>query len=100
MKKIYKICLVVLAVDLFSYWLLFHSGVVLPYINPTIEEYNKTLTSFPRDYGQSILWYSIHIPLSSLIGMINENFLVLAILQYPLILLGINAIITKRQKKT
>lgn len=95
MKNIYKICLVVFVIDILLYLFLFHSGVVLPGINPSLQEYNKALTSFPRDYNQKLLWILFHMPLSSLIGSINVNYLAISTIQYPLIIIGLYKLIVK-----
>jgi len=97
MKLSYKIALIVLGLELIAYFLLFHCGIVLPFINPSIEEYNKTVTSFPRDYGQWLLWMYIHYPMSALMAAINENLTVLAVLQYPLIVVVIGKILENRR---
>lgn len=99
MKKIHKICLSILVIDVLLYRLLFHSGIILPIINPSIEEYNKHITSFPRDYGQQILWFTLHVPLVSLIAFINENFILISVVQYPLVIIGLSKLITKLKTK-
>lgn len=55
--------LTILLIDLFLYILLVKSNIVLPYINPSIEEYSK-VTSFPRNTNQVIMWYALQIPIS------------------------------------
>ncbi|XMB85338.1 hypothetical protein RJG79_07875 [Mycoplasmatota bacterium WC44] len=54
--------IIILLVDLFLYWLLFCSGIVLPFINPSVEIYEQQITSAPRNTNQIILWYLLQIP--------------------------------------
>jgi hypothetical protein len=89
--KRHKIVIVFVLVDLFLFWMLFYSGIVLPFINPSIEEYRKSFTSFPRNANQIFLWIIIHMPSSIIIGKILEGikgsdiFLSLSIIQTGLI---------------
>ena len=99
MKKITKICLSILTIDAVVYLILFHSGIVLPFINPTVEEYNAMNTSFPRDYAQAIYWIVAHYPSSVLISLISERFLVLSTAQTPLIIYGVNWLVRKLKNK-
>ncbi len=55
--------------DLFLFWILFYSGIVLPYINPSVEDYNAHITSFPRNAAQMYLWIVLHMP-TSWIGIV------------------------------
>lgn len=99
MKKIYKICLVVLALDVLLYLFLFHSGIVLPWINLSAEEYSKNLTSFPRDFGQMMFWIVPHMPLSALFGYLGDSFLVLSVIQWPLVIFGVDKLIVRFKKR-
>jgi hypothetical protein len=99
MKAIQKTALVFLLVDLLLYFLLFHSGLVLPWINPTLEEYNNTVTSFPRDYAQKLIWILIHFPTSWLLSMRSDRFLALSVIQYPLLMMGVSRWIETMKKK-
>ncbi len=56
-----KTITIILLLNLFSYLFLFHSGIVLPFINPSIEEYMQ-YNSAPRDTNQIVLWYLLQIP--------------------------------------
>lgn len=55
------ISLVVL--DAILYILLVKSNIVLPFINPSIENYSM-VTGFPRNTNQVLLWYMLQIPVS------------------------------------
>lgn len=61
--KKHKTIIIVLSVDLFLFWLLFYSGIVLPFINPSIELYKNSGTSFPRNANQMFLWFCLQLPL-------------------------------------
>lgn len=97
MRKVTKICLWVLVLDAAVYWLLFYSGLVLPFINPSVEEYNAARTSFARHANQCMVWTVAHFPVSFLIAHISERFLVLSAVQYPLIIYGVHALIQARK---
>jgi len=99
MKKIYKICLVVLVLDVLLYFFLFHSGVVLPWINPSIEEYSKNVTSFPRDFGQKISWIMFHVPLSAMVdSFFGDDYLILSVIQWPLVIIGLDKLVARFRK--
>lgn len=99
MKKITKICLSIFLIDVAVYFILFHSGIVLPFINPSVEEYSRKYTSFPRNYAQIIYWIVVHYPSSFIISSINERLLVLSAVQYPIIIFGLNKAISKMQRR-
>jgi len=61
--KKHKVIIIILLFDLFLYWFLFYSGIVLPYINPSLESYSKSGTSFPRNTNQCFLWFYLQIPI-------------------------------------
>jgi len=86
----FKLFIIAITIDLLLYLLIFHSGIVLPYINPSVEDY-KPWTSFPRDAGQKMAWYILHIPTSMLIS--GEGYELLSVVQTGLIFLGLGAII-------
>lgn len=63
----HKIVFIILMTDLFLYWLLFYSGVILPFINPSAEEYITLVkhgTSFPRETNQCFLWMFLQVPIT------------------------------------
>lgn len=65
--KKHKIIFIILIIDLFLYWLLFYSGIVLPFINPSVEQYKiliKQGTSFPRETNQCFLFMWLQIPIT------------------------------------
>ena len=59
-----KIVFIILITDLFLYWLVYYSGIVLPFINPSIEEYELLATSFPRDTHQLYFWILLRVPIA------------------------------------
>lgn len=61
-SKELKIIIIALLLDLFLFWFLFYSGIVLPFINPSIELFEKSGTSFPRNTNQMILWFCLQLP--------------------------------------
>lgn len=99
MKRITKICLSIFLIDVAVYFVLFHSGIVLPFINPSVEEYSRRFTSFPRDYAQKIYWIVAHYPTSFIISSFNERLLVLSAVQYPLLIFGLNKAMSWVQRK-
>lgn len=99
MKTVTKICLAILTLDVVVYLILFHSGIVLPFINPTAEEYDAMYTSFPRNYTQTLYWMLAHYPSSAFFLSLNERLLVLSTLQTPLIIYGANVLIRKLKNK-
>lgn len=63
--KKHKIISIIVLIDLFLYWLLCQSNIVLPFINPSIELYEthkNSGTSFPRNTNQIVLWICLQIP--------------------------------------
>jgi hypothetical protein len=89
--KKHKLVVIVIIIDLFLTWLLAYSDIVLPYINPSIEQYKGLGTSFPRDYAQKMIWMFTHAPSSIFIdtklgGITNSNaFVFLPVIQTGLI---------------
>lgn len=61
--KKHKMIIIVALVDFFLFWLLFYSGIILPFINLSIESYKNSGTSFPRDTHQKILWICLQFPI-------------------------------------
>lgn len=64
--KKHKIVVAILMIDLFLYWLLLYSGVILPFINPSVELYEiykNSGTGFPRNTNQYFLWFYLQIPI-------------------------------------
>jgi len=102
--KKHKVVVIVVLVDLLLTWLLVYSGIVLPYISPSIEQYRLSGTSFPRDYAQKLFWLIIHAPTSILIdgklgGITNSNiFAFLSVLQTGLIAYYLEKIILLKKK--
>jgi hypothetical protein len=86
-----KIPICVAIVDLLLYLLLFRSGVVLPLINPSIEEFQRSGPGFPRDFMQQLIWIVPHSPASVIIGdyLLGPRFLALSVIQPVLIGLGL-----------
>ena len=83
-----KIVIIVVSTDLFLYWLLFYSGVVLPLINPSVDQYKKMVimgTSFPRNTNQALIWIYLHFPTSYIIGSRSDKFLFLSVVQTGII---------------
>jgi len=76
MKLRYKVPLIFILLDLGVYFLVFHSGIILPIVNPSKEEYEhmRYTTSFPRESGQQILWFLIHTPLIIIFSFIFNFF--------------------------
>ena len=77
MRLKYKLALWAVAVDLLLYMFLFHSGITLPFINPSQNVYEAQFTSYPRDAGQKLVWMAFHFPalnvLDAALGRQNEN---------------------------
>ncbi|MCX7708796.1 MAG: hypothetical protein N2484_02985 [Clostridia bacterium] len=69
----HKIVVITILADLILFWLLFYSGLVVPWISPSLEEYNASGTSFPRNYNQILLWFALHLPSSLLIESARES---------------------------
>jgi len=76
MELRYKLPLIFILLDLGFYFLVFHSGIILPIINPSKEEYEhiEYTTSFPREAGQQFLWFLIHAPLIIIFSVIFNFF--------------------------
>ena len=92
-----KLAVSAVSVDLFFYWLVFHSGVVLPFINPSEAAYAQRVTSFPRDAGQHMLWIFLHGPTSVWLGEhLGDQYLPWAIGQTAVICLVIGAWLDRR----
>ena len=86
------------AVDALAYWVLFHSGVVLPWINPSPEAYAHQMTSFPRNAAQIYLWILVNWPTSMIVGRaLGDRYLVVAIAQAGLLGFVIGALIDRRR---
>ena len=68
--KKHKFVAIAVLVDLFIFWLLFYSGFIIPFINPSLEQYQRSGTSFPRNYNQTLIWILLHTPTSFLIDPI------------------------------
>lgn len=86
--KKHKIVILVMIVDLFIYWLLFCSGVVVPFINPNIYQYKGMLlrgTSFPRNTNQMLIWFLLHLPTSYIIAGTIDKFIFLSVIQTGII---------------
>lgn len=74
--KKHKIVIITLLIEILLFWFVFYSGIVIPFINPSIEEYENHIkggTSFPRDYTQMLLWYLIHMPSSLIIDSVFSS---------------------------
>ena len=84
-------------VDLLLYWVIFYSGATLPFINPSVEEYQRQVTSFPRNAGQCYAWVAVHVP-AALIGRFGDRYLVFAVAQTGLIFFVIGTLIDRRHK--
>lgn len=97
-----KIVIIVVLTDLFLYWLLFYSGVVLPLINPSVEQYKKMVimgTSFPRNTNQAFIWICLHFPTSYIIDSRSDKFLFLSVVQTGVITYYLEKFI-QRKKRT
>ncbi|MCP3931199.1 MAG: hypothetical protein GY705_19110 [Bacteroidetes bacterium] len=97
MKKVYLLAGSILIIDLLLYLFLFHSGIVLPLINPSVEEYNALFTSFPRDTSQKNIWLMIHWP-TFLLFKEKWDLIFLSVIQYPLIIICFGIINKKPMK--
>lgn len=101
--KKYKIVIIAVLADLLLFWLLFYSKVVLPFINPSVEQYKEMVrmgTSFPRDTNQMIIWIILHLPSSYITSGIarNDKFLFLSVIQTGLITYYIDKFIQQRKR--
>jgi hypothetical protein len=94
MKKVYVVASVVLVVDIFLYFIFFHSTTALPGADPFIEKH----TSFPLNFEYQLPWYLFHMPLS-LLDEISHRFLVISVIQWPLIIIGVSKLIANRKNK-
>lgn len=102
--KKHKVVIIVVLIDLMLYWLIFCTDVVLPFINPSVEEYKRmvtTGTTFPRDTSQELFWMLIHLPTFAITDIItrSEKFRFLAVVQTGVITLYIERFIRKRRCK-
>ena len=98
----HKIVITLVLSDLFLYWFLFYSGVVLPFINPSVVQYKKMLlrgTSFPRNTNQMLIWYLIHFPTSYIIAGIMDKLIFLSAIQIGIITYFIQKIIKRWRVK-
>lgn len=95
--KKHKIIFIAVSVDMFLYWLLFLSGIVLPFINPSIAEY--PFTSAPRGVGQMLMWEALHIPTSLIFEFVipNMNFQIFSIVQTGIIAYFIERLILRKK---
>jgi len=96
MRLRYKLAIWAVIVDFLLYLFLFQSGIVLPFINPSVTEYSQQMTSFPRNAMQEYVWMGLHVPAS--LVYINFPFaevvvVVLSLFQAGLIFFGIGALI-------
>jgi hypothetical protein len=101
MKRIYKVCVLVVLIDLLIYLLLFHCGIILPLINPSVEVYSKKITSFPRDTMQKVIWIIFHFPTLFFVKIFiksDKQLFLLVIQNVWVILLG-NRILNFFRKK-
>lgn len=71
--KRYKIIIFVVLADLFLFWLLNYSGFVIPFISPSIEQYQNSGTSFPRNYNQMLIWFILHFPTSIVFESLSQR---------------------------
>jgi hypothetical protein len=98
--KKHKFVVICVLIDILLFWLLFYSGLILPFINPTLEDYQAILNSAPRHAGQMGLWLMAHMPTSGLISALHlaEPFLILSIFQTAVAAYGIEKIMGQMQK--
>jgi len=98
--KRHKTVIIVVLIDLLLYWLIFCTDVVLPFINPSVEEYKHmvtTGTTFPRDTSQQLLWIFMHVPTSAIMNITtNDKFLFLSVIQTGVITFYIERYIRRR----
>jgi hypothetical protein len=97
MKRIYKVCVLVVLIDLLLYILLFHSGIILPFFDSP----NRKLTSFPEGYWQKSIWIIFHLP-TSLIGRIfslSDKYIPIVLIQDVWVILLVNYIFFRKKKK-
>ncbi len=97
-----KLALCAIAVDLLFYWVVFHSGIVLPVINPSIEEYQQRVTSFPREAGQQMGWILLHFPTALVASSLKlpDRYLVYLVGQTGLIFFALGFLIDRRQGRS
>ncbi|WP_105613997.1 hypothetical protein [Vallitalea okinawensis] len=86
--KKHKFVMITFIIEVLLFWIVFYSGIILPFINPSIDEYETLVqggTSFPRDYIQGLLWHLLHAPSSLIIDSILPSgfdlFFLIAIFQ-------------------
>ena len=99
----YRIVIIVVLTDLLLFWVLFRSIVVLPFINPSVEQYKILLnggTGFPRNTNQMIMWIILHLPTSYIIGGIarSDMYQFLSVIQTGLITYYIDKHLKQRKK--
>ena len=102
--KRHKIVIIVVLIDLLLYWIIFCTDVVLPFINPSVEEYKHmvaTGTTFPRNTTQIVFWVFMHAPTSAITSIItrSDNFLFLSVVQTGVITFYIEKFIRRRRDK-
>ena len=106
MKKIYKICIGILIIEIIIAYLVFFSGIIIPFISQTVGEFNvdclaNEACSYTRSLQQELFWTLLHFPLSFVGYLIinlfeffgiflSSNFVLFGVFQYPLLLVGIN----------
>jgi hypothetical protein len=94
-----KAIALIAGLDLLIYLFLFHSGVVLPFINPSVTDYKAQITSFPRDYMQQLIWLLVHWPSSFIADQIaGDRLVALSILQWTLVLAIIGRLLSRKKK--
>ncbi len=102
--KRYRIVIIVMLADFLLFWILDRSIIVLPFINPSAEQYKEMLlagTSFPRNTNQMIMWIILHLPTSYIIGSIarSDIYQSLSVIQTGVIVYYIDKY-NKQRKKT
>jgi hypothetical protein len=96
----FKLPMALVILDILIYLFLFHSGVVLPFVNPTVAEYNQMQTSFPRDAGQKMTWILFHIPTSAVVDKnFGDRFLWFSIFQTGVIFFVAGLLVDYKRKK-
>ena len=97
-----KIVIIVVFTDLFLYWFLFYSGVILPLINPSVDQYRKMVimgTSFTRNTNQALIWIYLHFPTSYIIGSRSDKFLFLSVVQIGIITYCLEKFIQRKKRR-
>jgi hypothetical protein len=75
MKLRYKLPLIFVLLDIGLSFLISQPNIVLPIINPSEDEYAKisTITSFPRNAGQILVWTYVHLPAFIIVSMLTKS---------------------------